>query len=408
MTPEILSPAGSPESLKYALMYGADAVYLAGTSFGMRSAPANFTDEQLPAAVAQAHAAGAKVYLTCNTVARENELEPLSRFIRTAADAGIDAFIVSDLGVFDMIRRIAPDTAIHISTQAGVANSASANMLHGMGASRVVLARELTLEEIAAIRANTPPELELEAFVHGSMCVSFSGRCLLSNYLTGRDANRGDCAQPCRWKYALVEETRPGQYFPIGEDEHGAHILNSRDMCMIEHIPELCLAGITSFKIEGRAKSSYYAAVVTNAYRCAVDEYLRWDNAGANGKFELPEWIAREVMTVSHREYSTGFYLGGEPGQVYHNGGYVRQFEVVGVVEGVSGGLLTASQRNRFFRGDTLELLRPGEPPERLVADDLRSADGEPIEATPHPNMLFTLPYDDDAPKGAILRREKS
>ena len=405
--PEVLAPAGSPESLDYALTYGADAVYLAGKSFGMRSGAGNFDEAQLRAAIGSAHSRGAKVYLTCNIIPREYELADLVQFMKTAADIGVDAFIIGDMGVFQLAKQHAPGVPVHISTQTGVANSATANLLHSMGASRVVLARELSLEEIKALRANTPPELELEAFVHGSMCVSFSGRCLLSNYLTGRDANRGDCAQPCRWKYALMEETRPGQYFPIGEDEHGTHILNSRDMCMIDHIDKLVEAGITSLKIEGRAKSSYYAAVITNAYRCAVDEYARHMQSGSTEPFVLPEWISGEVMTVSHREYSTGFYFGSAPGQVYDNGGYVREYEVAAVVDGWENGVLTAHQRNRFFEGDTLEIVRPGCQPVELTVSGMLNAEGEPVTATPHPNMLFTMPCAQPLEPRTILRRRK-
>jgi len=405
--PEVLAPAGNPESLDYALTYGADAVYLAGKNFGMRSGAGNFDEQQLGDAVSKAHSCGASVYITCNVIPREYELEGLKGFLATAADAGVDAFIIGDMGVFDMARKIAPRVPVHISTQTGVANSASANLLHSMGAGRVVLARELSLEEIRGIRANTSPELEIEAFVHGSMCVSFSGRCLLSNYLTGRDANHGDCAQPCRWKYSLVEETRPGEYFPVGEDENGTHILNSRDMCMIDHVDKLVDAGITSFKIEGRAKSSYYAAVITNAYRCAVDEYARHIESGSADKFVLPQWIADEVMTVSHREYATGFYFGSAPGQVYHNGGYVREYEVAAVVEGWREGRLYARQRNRFFEGDVLEIVAPGRKPVEITAREMLNGEGEPITATPHPDMAFSMPCAQELAPMTILRRKK-
>jgi len=406
--PEILSPAGNPESLDYALAYGADAVYLAGKSFGMRSGAGNFDEEQLSEALSKAHAAGVSVYVTCNVIPREYELGDLKAFLERMETSGVDALIVGDLGVFALAKKYAPSIPLHVSTQTGVANSETANLLYEMGASRVVLARELSLEEITAIRANTPPELEIEAFVHGSMCVSFSGRCLLSNYLTGRDANRGDCAQPCRWKYSLVEETRPGEYFPIAEDEHGTHILNSRDMCMIDHIDKLVKAGITSFKIEGRAKSSYYAAVVTNAYRCAVDEYARWVEEGSKGTFELSPWIRSEVMTVSHREYATGFYFGTAPGQVYDNGGYVRDYEVAAVVEEWSDGRVTARQRNKFFEGDRLEIVRPGQPPAELIAVDLKNDEGESISSTPHPNMRFSMPCEPELEPKTILRRRKT
>ena len=295
-----------------ALLYGADAVYLSGRAFGMRASAANFSDEQLRAAVSLAHDRGVKVYVTCNTLPREDELKILPEYLEFLQDAGADALIIADLGVMSLAKKYAPKVARHVSTQLGVINSETANALFDMGADTVVLARETPLEDIKKIRANTPKELRLEAFVHGAMCVSFSGRCLLSNYLTGRDANRGMCAQPCRWKYHLVEETRPGEYFEISEDG-GTHIMNSRDMRMIEHITELIDAGVTSFKIEGRMKSSYYAAVVTNAYRNAID-------AAINGRELDPLWL-RETDMVSHRPYCTGFYF-GEPGEHYAEASY--------------------------------------------------------------------------------------
>ncbi len=399
---ELLAPAGNMECLDYALMYGADAVYLAGTSFGMRAGASNFTADELSTAVRKAHTQNVKVYLTCNIVAHNKEINNLPQFMQTAADAGVDAFIISDLGVMSLALRYAPSVPVHISTQTGVANYETANMLYSLGASRVVLARELPFDEITELRAKTPKKLEIEAFVHGSMCVSFSGRCLLSSYMTGRDANRGDCAQPCRWKYALVEEKREGQYFPIFEDG-GAHILNSRDMCMIEHIPLLDKAGITSLKIEGRAKSSYYVAVTTNAYRCAIDEYL--SNNGED--FTLSPWIAEEVNKVSHREYSTGFYFGGEPGQVIENGGYVRSYEVAAVVTGFEEGMLIVSQRNKFSVGDELELLCPKMQPEVLRVSELFDADGQAIENAPHPMMTVKIPYDKPLPIGSVIRRKK-
>jgi putative protease len=301
--PELLAPAGGRERLEAAVRFGADAVYLAGKEFGMRAASPNFGPEELASAVEYAHDAGVRVYLTCNNVMRNDDFGRLPDFLRMARDAGVDALIVTDLGVLDLVRKVAPKMEIHISTQAGVTSWASANAFYRLGAKRVVLARELTLEEIAEIRAKTPADLELEAFVHGAMCVSFSGRCLLSEYFTGRDANRGDCAQPCRWKYALMEQTRPGRYLPVAEDGDGSYFLNSRDLCMIGHIPELVRAGVSSLKIEGRAKSAYYAAVTTNAYRCALDEYAE------HPETPLPGWIAEELNKISHREYSTGFLL---------------------------------------------------------------------------------------------------
>ena len=399
---ELLAPAGNMECLRYALMYGADAVYLAGRRYGMRAGADNFSIEELAQAVKLAHDKGVKVYLACNIVARCDEIDRMGEYLTEAAAAGVDAFIISDLGVMRTAQRAAPQVPIHISTQTGVANYETANMLYELGAQRVVLARELPLEEIAAIRAKTPPELDIEAFVHGSMCVSFSGRCLLSNYMTDRDANRGECAQPCRWKYALMEETREGQYMPVFEDERGTHILNSRDMCMINHIPQVIRAGVTSLKIEGRAKSSYYVGVTVNAYRLALDFYAK------NGlDAPLPEWIAEEVNKVSHREYSTGFYFGNEPGQVYDNGGYVREYEVAAVVEHCDGEWMTLSQRNRFMKGDTLEAVVPSEQPQSIVVEHMENAEGEAIESAPHPTMTVRVPSDMILPSGAFLRRQK-
>lgn len=398
--PELLAPAGDFERLISAIRFGADAVYLAGKEFGMRSSPVNFSDEDLKKAVSYAHERNVRVYLTCNTVVRNDEAQRLPQFLSYAQEIGVDAFIISDIGVMQLAKKYAPDVAIHISTQAGVANYVTANALYEMGASRVVLARELTIDEISFIRENTPEDLEIEAFVHGSMCVSFSGRCLLSNYMTGRDSNRGDCAQPCRWKYALMEEKRPGEYFPVFEDG-GTHILNSKDMCMIEHIPEVIGAGITSLKIEGRAKSSYYVSVVTNAYRAALDGYLENPCAG----YRPEKWILEELEKVSHREYSTGFYFGTEPGQVYENGGYVRDYAVMAFVEDYKDGWLYCTQRNKFSKGDTLDALPPGGKPVLINADIMKNAEDEPIESTPHPMMPFCIRCDTPLPYGTLLRK---
>jgi len=398
--PELLAPAGDRERLEAAIRFGADAVYLAGKEFGMRTASPNFGEGELDAAVQFAHEHGVKVYLTCNTIAHHEELKRLPDFFHQAAAAGVDALILADLGVFRLARRYVPDIPIHISTQAGVVNAETANAFYEMGARRIVLARELTLAEIAEIRANIPQDLELEAFVHGSMCVSFSGRCLLSSYLTGRDANRGDCAQPCRWKYALTEEKRPGQYFPIAEDEHGTYILNSRDMNMIEHIPELADAGVSSLKIEGRAKSAYYAAVVTNAYRHAIDHYFQ------NPQQALPAWIPQELEKVSHREYNTGFYFGHEPGQVVESGGYVRNYEVIAVCIGRSDSHVILAQRNRFFRGDVADVLEPGAEPYLLPMERIFNEFGEPLETANHAAMTVLLETDRDIPVGTIFRKK--
>lgn len=395
---ELLCPAGDMERLEAALDFGADAVYLAGQEFGMRSAPANFSAEELRRAVCLAHGRGKRVYLTCNTLPSNEELSRLPEFLEQAQDAGVDAFIVTDFGVMEMMKRHAPKVEIHISTQAGIVNYAAANAFHNLGASRVVLARELSMEEIAEIRAKTPSSLEIEAFVHGSMCVSFSGRCLLSNYLTGRDGNRGGCAQPCRWKYALVEEKRPGQYMPIAEDASGTYIMNSRDMCMIEHIPELARAGVTSLKIEGRAKSAYYVSVTANAYRHAIDAYRKDADA------PLPGWIREELNKISHREYCTGFYFGKYPGQVYENGGYVREYEVAAVSQGEENGFLKLSQRNRFFRDEVMDVLEPGGEPYLLTIEEMFNEAMEPIEAAPHATMTVYAKCSRPAAKGALLR----
>ncbi len=400
--PELLSPAGDRERLEAAVAFGAHAVYLAGTEFGMRTAPRNFDSAALPEAVAFAHAHGVKVYLTCNTLPREEELDRLPSFLEEAAAAGVDALILTDLGMLSLAKRRAPSVPVHISTQAGVVNHEAARAFYELGASRVVLARELSLEEIASIRAKTPAKLELEAFVHGSMCVSFSGRCLISNYLAHRDANRGDCAQPCRWNYRLVEEKRPGEYFPVCEADGGTYFFNSRDLCMIEHLPELLEAGITSLKIEGRAKSAYYVAVITNAYRHALDGAL------AQGRGYRPErWIVEETRRVSHRSYSTGFFFGGEPGQSYEDGGYLREYEQAAVCTGYEDGKALLSQRNRFFRGETLEVLEPCGAPYPFLVRELYDEAGETLEAARHPMQTVRVPAARAIAVGAILRREK-
>ena len=369
---ELLSPAGDLERLRMALHYGADAVYLAGREFGMRSSSVSFTDEALQTAVALAHAKEARVYVTCNTLPNEEELPRLPDYLGFLQEIGVDALIIADLGVMRLASRYAPRLARHVSTQLGVINSATANVLYDMGADTVVLARETSMEDIRKIRKETPKDLKLEVFVHGAMCVSFSGRCLLSNYLTGRDANRGQCAQPCRWKYHLVEETRPGEYYEISEDG-GTYILNSRDLCMIEHLGELIEAGVGSFKIEGRTKSAYYAAAVTNAYRHALDAALRG---------EQPDriWI-EETDKIRHRPYSTGFFY-GYPGQYTAASAYTAAYGVVAVVESCDPeGNAVLSQRNKFSVGDELELLTNDGLPVPFKAEELFDGEGNPLES---------------------------
>lgn len=399
---EVLAPAGDEERFNACINYGADAVYLGRKQFGMRSSPLNFDFQQLVSAVQSAHARNIKVYLTCNTLPRNNEIPQFETFVREAVEAGVDALIVADIGLLALIKKYAPDMEIHISTQTGVVNYVTARELYSMGAKRIVLARELSLDEIAEIRAKTSNDMEIETFVHGAMCVSFSGRCLLSQYLVSRDANRGECAQPCRWGYHLVEEKRPNEFFPVFEDEKGTYILNAKDMCMIEHIDKLAQAGVDSLKIEGRAKSAYYVTVVTNAYRMAVDEYYKNPD-----NFVLPDWIRDEVYKVSHRKYCNGFFFGTpENSQYYENSGYIRNYDVVAVVEKCENGTVYCTQRNRFFAGDTVELLAPSSKPVVLTLDTLYDDDNNAIETANHAMMKFSFKSDLTFPTGTVIRKE--
>lgn len=406
---EVLSPVGDMERLDAALDFGADAIYLGGTMFGMRAGPANFNEDELKLAVEKAHSRGVLVYLTCNTLPKNSEIPYFEGFVKIAVEAKIDALIVNDIGLLTMIKQYAPDMEIHISTQAGIVNYATANAFYNMGAKRVVLARELSIEDIAEIRAKTPKELDIECFIHGAMCVSFSGRCLLSSYLVNRDANRGECAQPCRWGYHLMEEKRDGQYFPIYEDKKGTYILNSKDMCLIEHLDKLAKAGIKSFKIEGRAKSSYYVSVVTNAYRMAVD-FLR---ENPNGYDKLPKWIVDEVYKVSHRAYCTGFYFNHpnetEDSQYYGDSGYIRECDVVAIVDGCKDGFIYATQRNKFNLGDKVEILVPKKEPISLEIKEIINEKGERVESANHAMMKLSLPFNSpiEITKNSIIRTQK-
>ena len=395
---ELLAPAGDMERLRMSLAYGADAVYLAGTDFGMRSFAGNFTPEELKQAVALCHSRGVAVHVTCNTMPRNGEIARMPEWLSYLQELGVDAAILADVGVLSLLKKHAPKLKAHISTQASVSNYQAAAAWYELGASRVILARELSLDEIREIRAKAPRELELEAFVHGAMCVSYSGRCLLSNYMTGRDANRGACAQPCRYQYALVEEKRPGEHFPIGEDAGGAYILNSRDMCMIDHIPELIDAGLDSLKIEGRAKSAYYAAVVTGAYRHAIDAALA-------GQPLEPVW-RDEVEKVSHRPYSTGFYF-GEPGQHTSHSRYVRDWQIMAVVTSCApDGTALCELRNKLSAGDELELVGPGLKPVPVTVEGLTDGDGLSIPEARKPQMPFYLKLPVQAPPLSLLRRK--
>lgn len=397
--PEILSPAGDFERLKAAIQYGADAVYLAGKQYGMRAASPNFDREELVQAVDYAHQRGAQVYLTCNTLPRNHDLPDLPDFIQYAAQAGVDACIVNDIGLFMLIREYAPQMALHVSTQAGIVNYQTARAFYQLGAKRIVLARELSLTEIEQIRKNIPNDMEIEAFVHGAMCMAFSGRCLISDYLTHRDANRGQCAQPCRWGYALVQQNRPDQSYPIVEDAQGTYILNAQDLCMIEYIDKLAQIGVSSFKIEGRAKSAYYVAVITNAYRQAVDHYHRNPSA-----FSLPAWLWEEVQKVSHRPYSTGFYF-DKPDQCYENGGYIRNYDVVAMISHTANGTIHCVQKNKCQQGDVVEIIAPGQVPVVQTIHNLCDGSGVPIPSTPHAQMKFSFSGEGDFPAGSFVRK---
>ena len=397
--PELLSPAGDRERLDMALAYGADAVYLAGNAYGMRAFAGNFGREDLAEAVRLAHAQGVRVHVTCNTLARNGEIAALPEYLEFLDGIGADAVIAAGVDVLSLCKRHAPHVQVHMSTQTGITNYEMARVWRELGASRVILARELSLEEVAEICAKAPRGLEVECFVHGAMCVSYSGRCLLSNYMTGRDAARGACAQPCRYRYSLVEEKRPGEYFPIIQEGGETFILNSRDMCMIDHIPELIQAGVHSLKIEGRAKSAYYAAMTTAAYRHAVD-------AAAEGRPLDPVWRA-EVDKVSHRHYSTGFWF-GQPGQYTQDARYIRDWQVLAVVRACDGaGNALLSLRNKFAAGDALEVVGPDLPAFPMTAPMMEGLDGQPLAEPRHPQMEFRMKLPRAVPPLSLVRANR-
>jgi len=398
--PELLSPAGDRECLEAAVDFGCDAVYIGGQSFGMRAGPKNFDMEGLADAVVYAHKNGAKVYLTCNTVPTNDEAAIYPQFIAEAQNTGIDAVIIADIGIMAMTRKYAPGLDIHMSTQVGIMNYETASELYRLGAKRVVLAREVSISEIAKIRKNIPSDMDIEVFAHGAMCVSFSGRCLLSKYLTGRDANRGACAQPCRWKYYLTEETRPGEQYEITEDNKGTYILNAKDLCMIDHIPDLLEAGVSSLKIEGRAKSAYYSAIVTNAYKKAIDYAVKGE--------KLPEAISEEVYKVSHRPYCTGFfYEHSDAEQFYPSSGYFRDYEFVGTVDYWENGILHITQRNYFTIGNELEILPPKGEPSVFRPTEMFNSEGISVNAANHAMEKLTLPCPVEYPPKSIIRTQK-
>ncbi|MBQ8145785.1 MAG: U32 family peptidase [Clostridia bacterium] len=405
---ELLCPAGNFEKMKAAILYGADAVYLASDMFGMRAAADNFTLEELDKAVKYAHERNVKLYVTVNTMPHTCEYERLKKYLRTYDEIGVDALIISDLGVLALAKELIPNMEIHISTQASIVSAASATAYYSLGARRVVLARELSLKEIQEIRKNTPPDLELECFIHGSMCISYSGRCLLSNYYTGRDANRGACAQPCRWNYknanpiSFAEEKRLEDNLSVEEYKEGSFIMSSKDMCMIEHIPELMESGIDSFKIEGRMKSAYYTAICANTYKMAMNEYLKNPS-----EYEYdPRWL-RELESVSHREYATGFYFDNpmdNPQTVTQNG-YLREKAYLCVATGErEGEFAYFVQRNKICENDPCEIISPGECGKKFTALELYNEKGEKVESAPHPSMKFKMKVPYDVKEGDIVR----
>ncbi len=405
---ELLCPAGNFEKMKSAILYGADAVYLASDMFGMRAAADNFTLEELQEATEYAHARNVKIYVTVNTMPHTCEYERLKKYLVRLDEIGVDALIISDLGVFTLARELIPSMEIHISTQASTVSAYTATTWHKMGAKRVVLARELSMDEINEIRRNTPKTLEIECFIHGSMCISYSGRCLLSNYYTGRDANRGACAQPCRWNYTnacpieFAEEKRTDHRLGLEEYKEGTFVMSSKDMCMIEHIPELMESGIDSFKIEGRMKSAYYTAICANTYKMAMTEYQKDPTQYRYN----PLWL-RELESVSHREYATGFYYDNpmENPQIVTQGGYLREKAYLCVATGEKiGEHYVFVQRNKLVEGESVELITPGKCGVPFVASDLRNEKGEKIESAPHPSMRFLMKAPFEVKQGDILR----
>ncbi|MEW8955202.1 U32 family peptidase [Clostridium sp.] len=400
--PELLAPAGSLEKLKTAIDFGADAVYLGGSKLNLRAFADNFTPEQIKEGVEYAHERGRKVYVTINVFPHNADIDGLENYIKELESLGVDAILVADPSIIITAKEVAPNLEIHLSTQANNVNWKSALFWYNMGVKRIVLARELSLKEIKEIRSRLPEDCELEAFVHGSMCMAYSGRCLISNYMTGRDSNRGACSQACRYKYHLVEEKRPGEYFPVVEDENGAYIMNSKDLCMIEYIKDVIDAGVYSLKIEGRMKSIYYAAATVKAYREAIDSYVEDPE---NWKFEQ-KWMDN-LLKVSHRQYHTGFYFGKNNEQVYDNSSYIRDYDIVGVVRTYDKEKKIAEieQRNRVFEGDKVEILRPIGDNFEVSLDDMRETNGNKIEVANRAQMFFTIKCDTELkPKDMLIK----
>lgn len=403
---ELLAPAGDLEKLKIAVDYGADAVYFGGEMFSLRAGAGNLSTDEIREGVRYAHQKNVKCHMTFNIYAHNEDIKPLREYLKTIKDIPIDAFIVSDPGVIGIIKETIPDAELHLSTQANMTNYATANFWHAQGIKRLVLARELTFEEIREIRENIPESMELEAFAHGAMCISYSGRCLLSNFMISRDANRGQCAHPCRWKYKLVEEKRPGEYYPVEEDSRGTYIMNSKDLCMLEHIPELADAGISSIKIEGRMKSVFYVATVISAYRKAIDAYMKDPE---NYVYD-PDWM-KEMMKASHREFTTGFYFSKptEEDQNYQTSDYTRDYSFIGMVKSYDAdtGMAVVEQRNKMVLGDEIEVFGPGTDFFTQKLTVLQDEDGEPIEAAPHPQQILRIRMEQPVGENYILRKKK-
>ena len=403
---ELLAPAGDLEKLKIAVIYGADAVYFGGEMFSLRAGAGNLTFDEMKEGIAFAHERGAKCYLTINIFAHNRDIEPLTEYLQRIKALDIDAFIVSDPGIISLIQEIIPDAELHLSTQANMTNYKTANFWYNIGVKRIVLARELSFEEIAGVRANTPDDLEYEAFVHGAMCISYSGRCLLSNFMIERDANQGMCAHPCRWKYALVEEQRPGQYYPIEEDDRGTYILNSRDLCMIEHIPELINSGLASLKIEGRMKSIFYVATIIAAYRKAIDAYY----ADPEHYEFKQEWMD-EMKKVSHREFTTGFYFNNPTNkdQNYRTSAYTRDYAFTGLVKSYDPetGYAIVEQRNKMVLGDEIEIFGPGADFFVQELTEMYDEEGNPIESAPHPQQILKIKMNKPVAENFMLRKRK-
>lgn len=403
---ELLAPAGDLDKLKFAILYGADAVYIGGEIFGLRASSRNFSKEQMLEGLEFAHSRGKRVFLTMNIIPHNEDLDALEEYIDMLKDLPFDAFILSDPGTLMFLKSKMPEAEVHLSTQANNTNYMSAAFWHQQGIKRVILARELSFEEIATIREKTPETLELESFVHGAMCISYSGRCLISNYMTARDANKGECSHPCRWKYSLVEEKRPGEYFPIEQDEHGTYFFNSKDLCMIEFIPDLINSGLSSLKIEGRSKSVYYVANIVRVYREAIDRYYQDPE---NYRFD-PLWI-EEIQKASHREFTTGFYneKAGIESQLYTSSAYVREYDFIGLVKSYdeNTGLAVIEQRNRIFKGDEIEVMGPNYFAYEQAVSEMFDSKGQMIDVAPHAQQTISIKMDQPVKPFDILRKRK-